>query len=68
MKIHEREQKVLVACAQVQRDYLLAVKDLTTAEELRVIATVFGDILGSIAKYAIRQERHGSTDKPGGVA
>ena len=40
-------------------------KDLTEPEFLKVVANVLGDEVGTIAKYAIRQERHGCTDKAG---
>jgi len=39
--------------------------ELTTAEQLKVVAAALGDAVGSIAKYAIRQERHGDSDTPG---
>jgi hypothetical protein len=42
--------------------------DLTDAEMLRVVAAVFGRHVASNAKYRIREERHGDTDKPGGWA
>ena len=42
--------------------------DLTEGERLRVVAKVFGGYVGSVAKYAIREERHpGQPDKPGGL-
>jgi len=33
----------------------------------RVVNTALGDTVGAIAKYQIRYERHGNTDKPGGL-
>lgn len=38
---------------------------LTTAETIQVVTTVMSNELLGIAKYAIREERHGNTDKPG---
>lgn len=39
--------------------------DLTVGERLRVLSNVLSNLIGSVAKYAIRHERHGSGDKPG---
>jgi hypothetical protein len=57
--IHPREFIV----DQTERAVLEATKDLTPAEVLRI----FADRVARIAKYAIRQERHGDTDTPGGI-
>lgn len=40
-------------------------KDLTEPEFLKMVANVLSDQVSTIAKYAIRQERHGCMDKPG---
>jgi len=46
----------------------LSVKhQLTEAEQLRVIHTAYTDQVSSVIRYMIRAERHGDTDKPGGV-
>lgn len=67
-RIHPREAIVNKAENDLRTAIAAAVRELTTAEELRVLASVFGDRVGGIAKYAIREERHGKTDKPGGIA
>lgn len=69
MRLHPREAIV----GQARTDLGEAVLDwrkthaLTTAETVAVLTEVFGDHLGGIAKYAIREERHGNQDKPGDV-
>jgi hypothetical protein len=67
-KLHPRERIVAKAENDLRTAVAEAVRDLTTGEELRVLAAVFGDRVGGIAKYAIRDERHGKSDKPGGLA
>ena len=72
MRLHERESVV-----QEAELYWLNTKikfhekfdgRLTDGEELRVIAKMFGDWLGGIAKFMIREERHpGKPDRPGGL-
>lgn len=68
-KIHPRE----LVCNKARTDLDEAVAgalekhELTEAEELRVLNEVFHRYIGSIAKYAIRRERHGNEDKPGGL-
>ncbi len=42
--------------------------DLTTGERLRVLSNALHSGLSSIAKYAIRHERHGKGGKPGDIA
>ncbi len=39
--------------------------DLTEAEALRLVVSEFSAWIGLVAKYAIREERHGNTDTPG---
>lgn len=41
--------------------------ELTTAELLQVYNSVFSSAIGTVLKYAIRKERHGRTDRPGGI-
>lgn len=69
MKIHPRE--VIVRKAENElRELLCTVTDkhgLTEAEKLRVINAIASDWIAGVAKYAIRDERHGVTDKPGGL-
>ena len=70
MKIHAREENVRRAERAVRDALNAAIKaeGLTTAEVLRVVATVFGDEVGLIAKICIRAERHPEDpDTPGGV-
>lgn len=67
LKIHKREQIVDDAAMALATAWAAARRKLTTAEELAVIARFVTDTVGGIAKYAIREERHGDTDKPGGL-
>lgn len=67
MRIHRRERLVNEAVSKVREALLTACKDLTEGEALRVAITVLGDWVGTTAKYMIREERHGKTDKPGGL-
>lgn len=69
MKLHPREQVVTDAENEVRTALVEAIKkyELTTGEELRILANLFGSEVGTIAKYIIRQERHGNTDTPGGL-
>jgi hypothetical protein len=41
--------------------------DLTTAELFSILGGTLGDQIAGIAKYLIREERHGDQDKPGGL-
>lgn len=41
--------------------------DLTTIEELHIINYVLSNTIGGTLKYALREERHGDTDTPGGI-
>jgi methyl coenzyme M reductase gamma subunit len=65
-RIHPRESMVRAAESRVRNALANETHGLTEGERLRVIAAVFGDAVGSIAKLAIREERHGDPDKPGG--
>lgn len=42
-------------------------QQLTLWELVRILTTVLNNQLAIAAKYAIRQERHGNEDKPGGL-
>ena len=44
------------------------VGELTSLEYIRVVNTVVGGLIAGAVKYGIREERHGDTDKPGGLA
>lgn len=66
-KEHERASTVRKAESDLAMQWLKTVEkyDLTTGEQLRVLSNVLSGLIGSIAKYAIRHERHGRGDKPG---
>ena len=64
---HPRELVVTKATLDLNAALLKIIEPLTDGETLRVISDVFGGFLSSWAKYAIRDERHGTTEKPGGV-
>jgi len=64
-KIHPRSELVRKAELKIQEAFLKETEGLTTGEVLRVCASVFGSQVGTIAKYAIRRERHGDADRPG---
>lgn len=42
--------------------------DLTEGEQLRICGEVYANWISDIAKYMIRDKRHGNTDTPGGLA
>lgn len=68
-RIHPREQPCRDAELEISQFISATIKkhELTTAEQLRVVNTVCSDHIGHIAKFSIRHERHGDTDKPGGL-
>lgn len=70
MKRHPREQYVREARGELQKSLLkwLEFFDLTTAEEVMVLTTVMSGLITGTMKYAIREERHGDANVPGGVA
>ena len=69
-RIHPREER----CTKAKLDLITeiwALKekfDLTDLELLRVVHEALADHNGGFIKFAIREERHGDTDKPGGLA
>ena len=67
---HERAPIVRKAENELEKAYLDTVDkyNLTTGECLRVLSNVMHNGISSIAKYAIRHERHGRGDKPGDIA
>ena len=69
MKLHEREALINKAEAML-REVLLEVleMELTQSEYVSVVARVMSDSIQSSMKYVIREERHGSSNTPGGVA
>lgn len=70
MILHPRERIVRKA----ENELIAAIhgwlkkNDLTTIEELAVINHVLGNTIAGTLKMALRQERHGNTDDPAGVA
>ena len=68
-KEHPREKNVRSVERALINAYNAIVDEaeLTNAEQLRVLADFMSSRVGTIAKYAIRHERHGHGDKPGGI-
>ena len=68
-QIHPRERLVDEAEQQLRMSLISLHKlGLTTGEFLQVVSNVLGGEVRSIARYAIRVERHGNTETPGGWA
>ena len=69
MRIHPREERCHKAENELRESLLEIVQkhELTEAEALRVVNAALSGWVGSVAKYAIREERHGDPSKPGGV-
>lgn len=70
MKQHEREQVVREVELKLGKHLVdtLMETDLTYGEQLRVLTEVYGNFLARMAKYMIREERHGDPNKCGGLA
>jgi hypothetical protein len=72
MRMHERETIVREAENNLREKMLQFANEyaekLTHYEYMRVVHGVLSDDIGSQIKYAIRYERHGDTDKPGGAS
>ncbi len=68
--MHPREKVVTEAENEISAAIHEAFKkhNLTTGEILRVVNSCLSREISMIAKYAIRHERHGEQDKPGGLA
>ena len=70
-ELHEREGIVRSAEASLMECLLEWQKEwgtkVTTAEYLSVMQRAFSKSMATCLKYVIRKERHGTTDKPGGV-
>lgn len=64
-KIHPRVKIVDKALRGIKESILEHIKPLTTAETVQVVTRALSDELVSIAKYAIREERHGDASEPG---
>lgn len=70
MRMHPRERVVRKARSALQSHLTQWLKhhDLTTYEEIMVISDVMGSTITGAMKYAIREERHGDQNTPGGIA
>ncbi len=67
-RIHEREKLINNSESGLRLAVVECTKGLTEAEAISVVTNVLsGEILGRM-KYAIRMERHGNTETPGGWA
>lgn len=68
-RIHPREQQVNLAESALAIAMWKEIEkhDLTQVEAMRVVHNACGSVLGGLIKHAIRYERHGDTDKPGGL-
>lgn len=71
-KLHDREQAVIDAERALHSCLMEWKKShgygLTFAEMVRVISYEMGMNISTAAKYAIRVERHGDHNEPGGLA
>lgn len=69
-RLHPREKMVREAQTQLMQNLLDLQRnfELTDGEWVSIIAGELGDTLTRWAKYAIREERHGRADRPGGLA
>lgn len=70
MKLHPRE--VIVTEAEIDlrtaiSEWAKKHPELTSAEYFKVLLGVSNDNAQSLLKYEIRSERHGNTNKPGGL-
>lgn len=72
MKLHEREKLTREASASLKESMIAWAKQyserLTFAEEIKIVTSELSDWILGMTKYAIRDERHGDTSKPGGLA
>lgn len=71
--IHPREAIVETAKRKLESAVVDVVTSeeftvLTSAEYTKVINLVLSDRIASLMRHLIRVERHGDSDKPGGVA
>lgn len=68
MRIHPRE-KIVTEAEHLLEDTVLKVlrMDLTSAEYVSVLSHVLNTAIQRHTKFAIRLERHGTTDKEGGI-
>ncbi len=68
MKLHPREQVVGKAKLKLLECLIDVQKTLTEGEYLRVVTETLSESVLTVAKYKIREERHGDLNKPGGQA
>jgi len=68
MELHEREKMVKEIEWDIGDVIAEKTRELTTGEAIRVFCSLFNGQISTIAKYMIREERHGESDKPGGLA
>lgn len=66
---HPRELIVEKAVRDLKEQLCNVIREaeLTEGEQLRVCTEVYSNWVGGMAKYIIRDERHGNTSKPGGL-
>lgn len=64
-KIHPRARLVDRAELDLTAEFHRLTQKLSTWETVQVLLRFHSNALGGIAKYAIREERHGNTDKAG---
>jgi hypothetical protein len=62
MKVNEAENELRKAILDIEQKF-----ELTETETIRMVNGVCSETIGRIVKYHIRYERHGDTDKPGGL-
>lgn len=69
MRLHPREEVVSRARVDLMEKLLdwRRGHDLTTAELFSILGGTLGGEITGIAKYLIREERHGDQDRPGGL-
>lgn len=69
MRIHPREEQTRKAENELRSAILDIVQKhkLTEGEALRVVNEACSSWIAGVAKYAIREERHGDATKPGGL-
>jgi hypothetical protein len=73
MRLHPREALVREARIELHQavlDWLRKeeVSELTAYEEVMVVTSVLSQVITGAMKYAIREERHGDAETPGGLA
>jgi hypothetical protein len=68
-RIHPRENLVRQAERDLDEafDEVCKKHGLTYGEKLRIACGVFARYVGDVAKYMIRDERHGDAARPGGA-